>query len=733
MINKITLKKVADYGEVETEINSLRKINFFYGSNGSGKTTITRVISESSDYPDCYIDWNNNRPLKTVVFNEDFVKENFLDSLKGIYTLGAEAKETEEKIQIKKTETDSLTKKIDGLNNTLTQKINEKENEESLFKTKCWDIKKKYDEDFKDVFTGTRNSEEKFKNKIIEEFSKNIDELKELEYLKNHSQIVFKKDLQKIDSVDLLAVDNMEDLETNEITKTKIIGKQDVDIAKMIHKLQNHDWVKQGKTFYDKNYDETSNSYICPFCQRPTDKSFRKQLEDYFDETYSKNMNSLENLSISYMEAGTNTTDFLNLLSENKNEYIIKRAKEIEDKKQIILQIIKNNMQLLEKKKDNPSISIELESLTENIKSVNEIIENINIEISEHNAITENQKGEQEKLKSLVWKYVTKELQTDYGIYITNISNIEKAIKSLKGNIISNQKIITDINREIGELEKQINSIKPTIGSINKILCNTGFNNFFLKPTDDERHYVIVRPNGNSAKQTLSEGERSFILFLYFYHLLEGVLNPDENISEDRIVIIDDPVSSLDSEVLFIVSTLIKLILDNVRNNRGSIKQIFVLTHNTYFFKEVCFISSRDSKNIRNDTMFFIVRKLNGLSTIDSYEENPIKTTYHLLWNEIKRDDIDCVTLQNSMRRIIEYYFKILGGFDDENIIVKFTGKEEQLVCRSLLSWINEGSHEVFDDLNITMSMENKELYKQVFKKIFEIEGHLNHFNMMIS
>src|SRR5690606_37662314 len=98
---------------------------------------------------------------------------------------------------------------------------------------------------------------------------------------------------------------------------------------------------------------------------------------------------------------------------------------------------------------------------------------------------------------------------------------------------------------------------------------------------------------------------------------------------------IDDPVSSLDSEVLFIVSTLIKLILDNVRNDKGSIKQIFVLTHNTYFFKEVTFISNRDSRNIRNDTMFFIVRKINGLSTIDNFELNPIKTTYHLLWEEL--------------------------------------------------------------------------------------------------
>ncbi|MCF8356896.1 MAG: AAA family ATPase [Melioribacteraceae bacterium] len=735
MITKITLKNAATYGEEETVIDSLKKINFFYGGNGSGKTTITKVISDVSNHPDCNIEWRNNRSLKSIVFNEDFVKENFSqpDSLKGIFTLGADAKETENKIQTKKTEIDTFTEKIDALKQTLTRKLTEKEQEENSFKTKCWNIKKKYDEEFKDTFTGTRNSEEKFKKKIIEEFSHNTDELRDLEYLKNHAQIVFKKDLQKIDNVDLFAVDDLEDIEKNEITKTKIIGKQDVDIAKMIHKLQNHDWVKQGKTFYDKNYDEAANAYICPFCQSPTDESFRKQLEDYFDEAYSKNMDILENLITSYKEMETSIVDYLNGLSENKNDYISNKTQEIEDKKQIILRTIKNNLQLLEKKEDNPSISIELEALTEMINSVNKIITSVNNKIDEHNAITENQGEEQEKLKSLVWKYITNELEIDYDNYITNISDIEKATKSLEDNIRNAETKIIDIKKGIGELEKQIKSIKPTIDSINKILSNSGFKNFLLKPTADKKHYIILRPDGNIAKKTLSEGERSFIVFLYFYHLLEGVLNVEDNINEDRIVIIDDPVSSLDSEVLFIVSTLIKQILVNARNDKGSIKQIFVLTHNTYFFKEVSFISNRDSQNDRNDTMYFIVRKIDGLSEIDNYAVNPIKTTYHLLWQEIKKESIDCISLQNSMRRILEHYFKILGGISIEKIIDQFSIKEEQLICRSLLSWINEGSHEVFDDINISMTVENSELYKQVFRRIFEIEKQINHYNLMMN
>ena len=60
-----------------------------------------------------------------------------------------------------------------------------------------------------------------------------------------------------------------------------------------------------------------------------------------------------------------------------------------------------------------------------------------------------------------------------------------------------------------------------------------------------------------ALQQNLSEGERNFLIFLYFYHLIYGVESPEENINQDKILVIDDPVSSLDSDVLFIVSTLI--------------------------------------------------------------------------------------------------------------------------------------------------------------------------------
>lgn len=83
------------------------------------------------------------------------------------------------------------------------------------------------------------------------------------------------------------------------------------------------------------------------------------------------------------------------------------------------------------------------------------------------------------------------------------------------------------------------------------------------------------------------------------------------------------------------------------------------------------------------------------------------------------------------MRRILENYFKILGNLDKDKFIEKFTGKDKQ-ICGSLFSWVNDGSHAVHDDLYISADDAAIERYLDVFKRIFEITGHMEHYNMMM-
>src|SRR5665647_199398 len=99
MIKNITIKDTASFDKVHGINFTPTLVNFIYGSNGSGKTTISNVIHNCSAFPSCKLDWGLATPLQTLVYNRSFIEENFeqLSELKGIFTLGKESKDEIEK------------------------------------------------------------------------------------------------------------------------------------------------------------------------------------------------------------------------------------------------------------------------------------------------------------------------------------------------------------------------------------------------------------------------------------------------------------------------------------------------------------------------------------------------------------------------------------------------------------------------------------------------------------
>ena len=236
---------------------------------------------------------------------------------------------------------------------------------------------------------------------------------------------------------------------------------------------------------------------------------------------------------------------------------------------------------------------------------------------------------------------------------------------------------------EIRNLERSITSIQPTVDEINALLSSFGFVGFkFSESQEKEGCYRIIRSaDGTEVEETLSEGERSFVAFLYFYHLLRGSMS-ESGMTENRVVVIDDPVSSLDSDTLFVVSSLIKRLFTDVRSGTDRIKQVFVLTHNIYFHKEVTFNPKRTGGAMNEET-FWTVKKIDQYSVVKKHCKNPVKTSYELLWNEVKDPNRSIHTIQNTLRRILENYFKILGNIDNDEITNKFEGKEKQVSLSS--------------------------------------------------
>ncbi len=371
-------------------------------------------------------------------------------------------------------------------------------------------------------------------------------------------------------------------------------------------------------------------------------------------------------------------------------------------------------------------------STDEQSKLITDLITQANAEIKKHNDIVLNYGTEKNNLIKAVWRYLVEEFKSELAEFNSKRGGLEKGILSIGALHKSKQEEYIKLDSEIKELNKNVTSIQPAIDEINRILKSYGFLNFEIVPTTEEGYYQIQREDGTIAENTLSEGEITFITFLYYLQLTKGGFSEDE-VNRERILVIDDPISSLDSNVLFIVSTLIKDILKKIKANTGNIKQLILLTHNVYFHKEVSFIDGRTK--VCNKTFYWILRKSNKVTNLQSFEmNNPIQSSYELLWQELKSTGAkSSLSVQNIMRRIIENYFKLLGKYGDDDLIEKFETKEEQEICRSLISWINDGSHSINDDLFIELQDRTIEAYKKVFKDIFILTNHEGHYNMMMN
>ncbi len=731
MIKKITIKDVASYNGAPEVIDGLTRFCFFYGANGSGKTTISRIIQDCNKYTTCAINWVNERQLQTLVYNRDFVDKalNQPEGIPGVFTLGEDQGDILKRIEALEGEKNEIETVLNNDKMCLngqdgcSGKIGSLNNLEEQLKEDCWNQKIKHDNTFTKVFEGFRGSKELFKKQILSNLG-NKSPLDTYENLVDRYQKIFKEDLVIESEMSLLDSNEILKMQTDPILTLIVVGRKDIDIADLIEKLNASDWVREG---YTKYYD--ADTAICPFCQQQTSVKFAQSLHDYFDETYTKNLNYLKEFLKKYKEQTQTIIQNANFILENKGLRI--RMNELSLLIQSLKENVKTNINLIENKIEEPSKIINLEPIHDLVEKINTLIEEGNRKIKEHNNIVANIENERKTLKEQVWKYiVSKELNSVLKSYNQEKSNLDKAINRLNSEIKENEKKISEIIEQIKELRKQTTSIQPTIDAINGVLNNLGFTGFKLDKTDKGDLYRIVRPDNPDAKNTLSEGEISFVTFLYFYCLIKGTLSESSNV-DDRVIVFDDPVSSLDNDVLFVVSSLIRKVINDAAIESSKTKQVIVLTHNVYFYRQVTYRKYKD-KFSGNDVSFWVVKKGRTGSRIQKYDENPIKSSYQLLWDEYKHNSSNAHILPNVMRRILEYYFSLLGYIPLDNISDNFEGHNKQ-ICEFLLSWVHAGSHNVFDDAYYDITDETISIYKEVFKEIFKKTGHEAHFDMMMN
>lgn len=126
---------------------------------------------------------------------------------------------------------------------------------------------------------------------------------------------------------------------------------------------------------------------------------------------------------------------------------------------------------------------------------------------------------------------------------------------------------------QIQELEREVRQhVLPAEELTRDVSAYLGREELQFVP--EHNGYTVMR-GGHPAKN-LSDGERTAVAFLYFLKSIEGT---DFDLA-DGIVVVDDPVSSLDANSLFSAFGFLK-------SRTVNAKQLFILTHNFSFFRQV--------------------------------------------------------------------------------------------------------------------------------------------------
>lgn len=778
MISKIL--KLKDFGifhdfSWKSELHEFKKFNLIYGWNRSGKTTISRVFSSCekksiydkdkfNQYPEngefeIKMDdgttiknsdvATNSQPIK--VFNQDFIDDNISfdpsDSCNPIIYISEEDIESKKRLGQLNLDKVSLSKDLEGAKKDKVAKETAKSDfltglgreianilfDKSYNKTKA---ENKINTVGVDNFTGKVLSDEdkrKYETTSKSEAGKNQDLLEKYQLILSHDGDT---------ATDFKAV--------NDIVK-KLLGKKVVSVT--LDRLKNdhvlNTWVKQGFDLH-KTREEKEK---CLFCQNTLEANFLESLSKHFSKDYEDLQNSIVQLKNKILGIKKNI-----VTSKNDDLYVDLKENYIKKAKDLNNEIGKINIWLdsiiikLDEKYTNPLVEVTDPSLPEDfLTEYDKNIAELNKIITEHNEKVKNHSKEvltaKEKLE--IHSIATALIQQDYKKMGSDLKNAgEKEVRALQ-----------ELNKslsEISELEKQNSNIGKAIKEINKYLKEFfGREEIKLEMDGDKKGYIIKR-DGQPAKN-LSEGEKTAVAFSYFVVKVgEGDFDKSKG-----IILIDDPISSFDSNFIYHCFSLIN-------NHFNEVGQLFISTHNFQLFNLVKDWFINKNNHARRDNIqaqsngkpekpipceFFMVenfielgKRKAKLVSLDKTLRN-YKSEYHFLFSKLnvfsKKVDTeydDFYTIGNMARRFFDIFadFKIPSTGDQKSkmdTLISSINEKNEIISKidagKAYKLVNEFSHNY--DPTSTIEHKDKSESKDAINVLLSIvkESDPKHFDVL--
>ena len=730
-------------------------VNFFFGRNGVGKSTLARAIA--ADRGVLWEEGASRSQYDVLVYDQEFIHRNFseYDNLPGVITIHQQNIEAQRRLAEKKEEKAEIEARGKGLAREREDKLAAREAAAARFQKRCWERTAQLREDLKEAFKG--------KLKIALFASAVQETAAPAEHdpgeLKNLYDTAFSTGsrvyplFQKADGASTYG-----SMSGGRLLGQPVVSSSGAPFARFIKALNATDWVRQGHAHYVERAGGK-----CPFCQQALPAGFDQEIAACFDAQYQRDIADLRSFEAVYKRE---TAAILQKLAGNMRDVLpTVDLTEYRDKLALLQSKTETNRQRIEGKLREPASLVALEDTDSLLLELGQIIDRINRQIESNNSIVSDRRKKQALCRQQAWELAAFILREEKEAYQAEREAMASRLAALDSALDSCRRELRTVTGEISALNRQGVNTEEAVSHINSLLRDAGFQGFSLEPKPGVKDvYQVVRPGGAPAGR-LSEGERNFIAFLYFYQLVlgngqaNGALAPGGGDTREKIVVIDDPASGMDQSALLLSAALIRDLVaachgSGSSSRRGLVKQLFFLTHNAQLHHEV----SREEIPHFSHTAFFAIRKEHGRSTVVPcvYEEDgnrrnysPVQDAYGALWEELRRlcaGENAGIAIESVCRRILQQYFQQICGFAGGELRHMILEENKERFAEETAGGVKEykkyrlaaallrplGEEGFFGDMLAAGEEADNETYREVFQTIFTSMGHRRHYQMMM-
>ncbi len=714
----INIKKIKSFkafcGLDAIEMGEFKNYNVIFGNNGCGKTSLTRAFEllisrnkhiekyrtiSTAESPsiefECEdgsykIEPNSNigvPSFKVEIYNSDFLHNNApfnsefglkkLDDGIIIFEGSVLGEETKEINQLKncREKVEKRQKKIKDENDTETlsaeqeSKIKEYDEEiEKIRKEVTSKIKITLDDikinnicevskdDFKVQEDALTNLEKDFDE--LDKAMKKFDDLKEMELPKDYQTIDYQTIKDKLESLFSFDID-------------KEAGQVSEEIKEHISKV-GREFIEKGIELQKKMPDNA-----CPFCTQEITNNIIQAYTSYFNKRIEQfNQDSLEvSGTLKKILEQWNIKEILQSF-ERFEPFMKKDFSTNKESLKNALEQIKVLLEKLQKEVDKKE-GVENEKEFQEIdKKLSEIYKKLQQCVGETRNIL-NQKKEQkkklDKLKTELKEARIKKAKHDSYDWQKSKEGAKRKLSILNRGYERLNRLLEKIDKKLKELYDQK---RPDIETINNYLKALNLPKYSL----DKDYRIVLNSDAlenSEAKIILSDGEKTTLTFAYFLARLKLFYKKED--LKKLVVVIDDPISSLDEQRIYNTACLVakinqELAREKLSNEKeGEEKaQVFVLTHNHTFMARLinmvgtyaCYFQLE-----RHQGQLKIVCKNKVKGYFDTFYLLLFKEVYAFAKKEKVQDNFnEAINYGNKIRILLESFLKI-------NFIDSFLGK----------------------------------------------------------